>query len=106
VIVQAWPHSRGVIPQAYFDGVASTRSRTTQPSSLRDQFAGEPAGILDQGDADAVVLDPVEQGTEAQPALQRIGAAHRGIVEPIDHPVAGRFGAAFDREPLDVNSTF
>ena len=51
---------------------------------LRDQVAGEPAGILDQDDADAVTLDPIEQGTETWTGFDRVRTADGGIVEPVD----------------------
>jgi hypothetical protein len=56
---------------------------------LRHQIAGEPAGILDQDDFDAVAFDPVKQGREARPAFDRIGTRYGRIIEPLDYLISG-----------------
>jgi hypothetical protein len=69
---------------------------------LGNQIAGEAARILDQDDADAVILDAVEQGAEAGPRLDRIGTGYCRIVEPSDQFEAGMLGEALDRDPLPL----
>jgi hypothetical protein len=69
------------------------RSRAARSFSTRldDRGAGEAAGIFE--DAHAVALDPGQQGREARAARDRIGAAHRRLVEPVsvvDQPAANR----------------
>jgi hypothetical protein len=44
------------------------------PSLLGDEVAGEPAGVLDEDDPDAVALDAVEQRAEPRPRLDRVDA--------------------------------
>jgi hypothetical protein len=50
--------------------------------------------------ADAVAGDAGEQGSESGSRLNRISAAHRSIIEPIDDHHAGRLGIALDGPAL------
>src|SRR5262245_23043745 len=50
---------------------------------LHDQVAGKAAGVLDDDGADTVAFDAVEEPCKALAALDRIGAAHRGVVVPV-----------------------
>jgi hypothetical protein len=60
----------------------------------------EPVCRLDDDRADTIAGDAGKQGSEAGSRLDRIGTAHRSIVEPIDDYYAGRLGIAFDCLPL------
>ena len=52
---------------------------------LDHQVARKPARGLHDDRADAVPLDPLEHGDEAGAALDRVAAAHGGIIELVYH---------------------
>ena len=74
------------------------------PGELNGQVTGETPGILDQHDADAVLLAMVEQLDEAGARVDRIGAADGGIVElgdDLDPGGLGVGGSAYVRLCVD-----
>jgi hypothetical protein len=77
------------------------------PSSRNDAFlhhqvTGEAVGRFDEDDADAVAGNAGRHCGEARTGFDRIGATHRGVLEPVDDDEAGRFGMSFNRQPLPL----
>ena len=57
---------------------------------LHHDVAGEAVGGLDQDDAHAVALDPLQHGGEARPRVRGVGARDRRVMELLDDREAGR----------------
>jgi hypothetical protein len=66
------------------------------PVLLHDEITGEAVGGLDDDDPDAVAGDARQQRGKARPHIDRISAAHRGIVELRFDLVAGAPGESRD----------
>ena len=86
------------------DGLSAAISVTPRSRSeadfLNHEIAGETVCRLDNDGADTVAGDAGKQRSKAGSRLDRIGTAHRGIVETIDDYYRGRLGIAFDCLPL------
>jgi hypothetical protein len=64
------------------------------------KITGEAVCRFDDDRADAIVGDPGEQRSAAGTRLDRIGTAHRNVVEPVDDHRAGSPGILLDCLPL------
>jgi len=62
---------------------------------LHGEVAREPAGILDQDDADVMSLAIGKQGRETGSSVDRVGTGNRSIIEGLDQPMAA-FGVGLD----------
>ena len=71
------------------------------PQLLHDQVARKAAGILDEDNADAIVLDAVEQPGEAPSALDGVGTTDRVVIPVfVGDFEAGSLGEGLDGGPL------
>ena len=86
------------------DAVTSRTPRlasSAMPQLLHDQVARKAAGILDEDNADAIVLDAVEQPGEAPSALDGVGTTDRVVIPVfVGDFEAGSLGEGLDGGPL------